>query len=211
MKNSGSGPKNAVSPMPVVLRYASALREMLRGSRVSSARVMGSEMLAIRLRVGSLVKGSITAESGSGMTSMSLLSIARHPRIDDPSKPRPSSKGASSLNSEIGAVKCCHVPSKSMNFTSTITAPLSLIIWRTCLGVIESVSLLAAYGAAFLYLLVDRFASPVFPRKRILTQRSSNGQLSHTQSASDARIDRIAVKDPVHSATIFPQSAQELD
>jgi len=32
MKNSGSGPKYEVSPMPVDLRYASALAAMVRGS-----------------------------------------------------------------------------------------------------------------------------------------------------------------------------------
>ena len=79
---------------------------------------------------------------------MSLLSIDCQPRIEEPSKPRPSSNGASSLNSLIGAVKCCHVPSRSMNLRSTITAPLSLIICRTCFGVIGLVTLLAAYGTA---------------------------------------------------------------
>jgi hypothetical protein len=33
MKNSASGPKYAVSAMPVDFRYASAFRAMLRGSR----------------------------------------------------------------------------------------------------------------------------------------------------------------------------------
>src|SRR5271163_1404685 len=171
---------------------------------------MGSEMLAIRLRVGSLVKGSITAESGSGITSMSLLSIDCHPRIDEPSKPRPSSKGASSLNSEIGAVKCCHVPSRSMNFTSTISTPLSLIIWRTCLGVIGSVSLLAAYGAAFLD-FSERFSElNFFVTKAELTQRSSNRQLSHTQAAPNARMDRIAVTEPCILQQFFLHQASNL-
>src|SRR5712664_3300968 len=98
----------------------------------------------MRLSVGSLVNGSITAVSGSGITSMSLASIACQPRIDDPSKPRPSSKGASSLNSETGAVKCCHVPSRSINFTSTMTAPFSFMNCKTCFGVIDPVGLLAA-------------------------------------------------------------------
>jgi hypothetical protein len=38
-----------------------------------------------------------------------------------------------------------------MNFRSTDVAPLSLIIWRICLGVIERVTLLAALGAATPY------------------------------------------------------------
>src|SRR5271154_1043311 len=109
---------------------------------------MGSWMVQISDSVGSLVKGSSTAVSGSGITSMSLLSIACQPRIDDPSKPRPSSKGASSLNSETGAEKCCQVPSRSINLISTITTPLSLIICKTCLGVMGLVILLAGYGTA---------------------------------------------------------------
>ena len=120
--------------------------------------------MQIRDSVGSLVNGSSTAVSGSGITSMSLLSIACHPRIDDPSKPRPSSKGASSLNSEVGAEKCCQVPSRSINLISTITTPLSLIICRTCLGVIGLVILLAAYGAATVrFVLCLRHGQLVMP------------------------------------------------
>ncbi|MNN49313.1 hypothetical protein D3C81_1638310 [compost metagenome] len=33
MKNSGSGPANTVSPIPVVFRYSSARLAMARGSR----------------------------------------------------------------------------------------------------------------------------------------------------------------------------------
>ena len=98
------------------------------------------------LRVGSLVNGSITAVLQSGTTSMSLDSIDIHPRIEDPSMPSPSVNGASSLNSEIGTEKCCQLPSRSMNLISTITAPFSLIIARTCFGVIEAVILLANFG-----------------------------------------------------------------
>src|ERR1700730_13793976 len=100
----------------------------------------------MRLSVGSLVKGSITAVSGSGMTSMSLDSIDCHPRIEEPSKPSPSSKADSSLNSEMGTVKCCHCPSRSMNLISTMTAPFSFINANTCFGVIEPVILLANLG-----------------------------------------------------------------
>src|ERR1700730_11224721 len=103
-------------------------------------------MSQMRLSVGSLVNGSITAVSGSGMTSMSLGAFNCYPRIEEPSKPSPSSKADSSLNSEIGTVKCCHCPSRSMNLISTITAPFSLIIARTCFGVIESLILLANFG-----------------------------------------------------------------
>src|SRR6185295_18381623 len=86
---------------------------------------MGSAMVQMMERVGSFMNGSITAVAGSGITSMSELWISAHPRMDDPSKPRPSSK-MPSVSSATGTVKCCHIPRKSMNFRSTMTAPRSL-------------------------------------------------------------------------------------
>src|SRR4029450_513818 len=44
-----------------------------------------------------------------------------HPRMDDPSKPRPSSNVSLSRCS-IGNEQCCQLPSMSTNFTSTISA-----------------------------------------------------------------------------------------
>src|SRR3954468_9029536 len=85
---------------------------------------MGSTMLQTSDSVGSFMNGSITAVSGSGTTSMSLAWMGIHPRMDDPSKPSPSSNTAS-VNSASGTVKCCQRPMKSMNFRSTITARLS--------------------------------------------------------------------------------------
>ena len=82
---------------------------------------MGSTTLQIMLIVGALVKGSITAVVGSGTTIMSLLLMACHPRIEDPSNPDPSVKTLS-VSSSMGIVKCCQVPGKSTNFRSTITA-----------------------------------------------------------------------------------------
>src|SRR5262245_33448211 len=52
---------------------------------------------------------------------MSDALIGCQPRIEEPSKPRPSSKSASSY-SLIGIVKCCQVPSRSMNLKSTASA-----------------------------------------------------------------------------------------
>src|SRR5690349_1453348 len=49
---------------------------------------------------------------------MSLLLIAFHPRMDEPSNPEPS-LNRSSVNSLAGIVKCCHVPIRSTNFRST--------------------------------------------------------------------------------------------
>ncbi len=81
-------PKNAVSAMPVLCRYASAFSATPRGSRLYGSRVIGSTIVQMRLRVGSALKISIQADAGSGMTSMSEALIAFHPRILEPSKPR---------------------------------------------------------------------------------------------------------------------------
>src|SRR5512138_308053 len=101
MKNSASGPKNAVSPMPVDFRYFSALIAMLRGSREYGSFVIGSVMLQMSDSVGSAMNGSMTAVSGSGTTSMSEAWIACQPRMDEPSNPRPASK-TSSVSSYSG-------------------------------------------------------------------------------------------------------------
>src|SRR5438309_386846 len=81
---------------------------------------MGSTTLQIMLKVGTFMKGSMTAVDGSGTTIMSLLLMACQPRIEEPSNPEPSVK-TESVNSSIGIVKCCQVPGKSTNFRSTIT------------------------------------------------------------------------------------------
>src|SRR6185503_8439180 len=73
--------------------------------------------------VGCFVNGSMTAVSASGMRSMSLWLIGWKPRIDEPSKPKPSSN-ASGTRRWNGTEVCCHLPTRSMNFKSTITAPL---------------------------------------------------------------------------------------
>src|SRR5438067_13223983 len=97
---------------------------MKRGSRAYGSLVMGSITLQIKESVVSFMNGSISAVSGSGITSMSLAWIGTQPRIEEPSNPRPSSN-TPSVNSAIGMVKCCQRPRKSMNFRSTITACLS--------------------------------------------------------------------------------------
>ena len=51
----------------------------------------------------------MTAVSGSGIRSMSDSWISWKPRIDEPSKPRPSSK-TSSVSSCAGIEKCCIRP-----------------------------------------------------------------------------------------------------
>ena len=71
--------------------------------------MMGSSMSQIRERVATSMKGSMTAVVASGMTSMSEDSIVFQPRMEDPSKPSPSSKVAS-VSSAAGIEKCCQAP-----------------------------------------------------------------------------------------------------
>src|SRR3990170_191238 len=79
---------------------------------------MGSVMLQIRLSVGTFMNGSITAVLASGITSMSLLLIACHPRIEDPSNPNPS-LNTLSVSSSIGMEKCCQTPGKKSQIKKT--------------------------------------------------------------------------------------------
>src|SRR5205085_12266454 len=136
MKNSASGPKNAVSAMPVDFKYASAFSATPRGSRSYGSRVIGSTIVHIKLNVGSALKTSIHAVAESGITSMSEALMTLHPRMLEPSKPRPSLK-ISSLYSVSVVVKCCHVPSKSQNLKSSNFTSLSLIILLTSDGVLS--------------------------------------------------------------------------
>src|SRR5438128_4913449 len=92
-------------------------------------------MVQVSDRVGSAMKGSMNALEGSGRASMSEASMDFHPRIEEPSKPRPSLKD-SSLNSLMGRLKCCQVPKVSTNLTSTILAPAFFASSNTCLGVL---------------------------------------------------------------------------
>src|SRR5580698_5090792 len=79
-------------------------------------------MVQVRESVGAAMNGSMNAVSGSGMASMSLASMLFQPRMEEPSKPKPSVK-TSAVSSLTGTVKCCQVPKVSTNFTSTILAP----------------------------------------------------------------------------------------
>src|SRR6185503_13985393 len=92
-------------------------------------------MVQVSERVDSAMNGSMKAVDGSGMASMSEASMDFQPRIEEPSKPRPSLKAAS-FNSLKGKVKCCQVPKVSTNFTSTILAAAFLAISSACLGVL---------------------------------------------------------------------------
>src|SRR6266568_3464162 len=155
MKNSASGPKNAVSPMPVDLRYFSALMAMLRGSREYGSFVIGSTTLQMSDSVGSAMNGSVTAVEASGTTNMSEAWIACQPRMDEPSKPEPSSKSPS-VSSLTGIVKCCQIPRKSMNFRSTIVAFFSWARPRTCFGVRFAMRFVLSPGMQGVSVLAER-------------------------------------------------------
>src|SRR6476620_6770794 len=77
-------------------------------------------------RVLTLRNGSMYAVVGSGNSDMSDSLMAWNPRIEDPSKFRPSSKTDWS-NDETGTVKCCMTPGRSQKRTSIISTPSSLM------------------------------------------------------------------------------------
>src|SRR2546429_9135476 len=110
-------------------------------------------MVQVSERVGMAMKGSMKAVAGSGMANMSLASIDFQPRIEEPSKPRPSLK-ESSDSSLIGKVKCCQVPKVSTNFTSTILAPCFLASSNTCLG-------LLMLGVCFFFVSIGCLNAPL--------------------------------------------------
>src|SRR5580692_5091752 len=96
---------------------------------------MVSEMVQVRLSVGTAQNGSMNAVPGSGMASMSLASMLFQPRIDDPSNPSPSAKDAID-NSAIGIEKCCQVPKVSTNLISAILAPAFAAMSNALFGVL---------------------------------------------------------------------------
>src|SRR5208283_4622625 len=108
---------------------------MTRGSRSYGSFVIGSYTVQQSDRVVLAANGSMKAVAASGKTSMSEALIALHPRIDEPSKPSPSLK-ISSVSSETGTAKCCHVPCMSQSLRSTILTSLVLARLSTSLGVI---------------------------------------------------------------------------
>src|SRR6476620_11618013 len=102
-------------------------------------------MVQVRERVGTAQKGSMKAVSGSGRASMSDASMDFQPRMEEPSKPRPSAN-ISSVSSAMGQLKCCQVPKVSTNLMSTILAPFFLAISITLLGVLIVLSFLLSLG-----------------------------------------------------------------
>src|SRR3954454_14719307 len=98
---------------------------MLRGSREYASPVSGSWMKKLITSVFAARNGSMNAVVGSGNSDMSDSWIAWKPRIDEPSKFRPSSKTDWS-NDDTGTVKCCMMPGRSQKRTSIISTPWSL-------------------------------------------------------------------------------------
>ena len=78
----------------------------------------------------------MTAEFGSGMKIMSEALIGCQPRIELPSKKKPSLNVPSS-SLPIGIVVCCQMPGRSMNLKSTILAPFFSANFRTSAGVMD--------------------------------------------------------------------------
>ena len=113
-----------MSAIPLPRRYSSAFLAMLRGSLVYGSPVSGSCTKNVRFSVLCDLNGSITAVVASGSSSMSDSWISWNPRIEDPSNISPSENTFSS-NALAGIVKCCIVPGRSQNLTSTNCTSLS--------------------------------------------------------------------------------------
>src|SRR5690242_4729976 len=103
---------------------------MLRGSLEYGAPVSGSCTKKVRFRVLCVRNGSSIAVDGSGSSCMSDSWICWKPRIDEPSNMRPSVK-MPSPNDDAGTVKCCIVPGRSQNLTSTKSTFSSAMKRRT--------------------------------------------------------------------------------
>ena len=80
--------------------------------------------------VFSVRNGSRNAVVTSGSSSMSDSWICWKPRIDEPSNARPSAITVS-VKAATGVVKCCIMPGRSQNRTSTYLTSLSLRYCRT--------------------------------------------------------------------------------
>ncbi|CKR87414.1 Uncharacterised protein [Mycobacterium tuberculosis] len=107
---------------------------MLRGSREYGSRVNGSCTKKLIFSVLAARNGSMRAVSGSGRSNMSDSWIDWNPRIDEPSKAKPSSNTLLS-KAEAGIVKCCMMPGRSQNRTSTYSTFSSLASLKTSSGV----------------------------------------------------------------------------
>src|SRR5438552_2917447 len=113
--------------------------------------------------VGSSMKGSIIADSGSGRKIMSEALMGCQPRIELPSKKKPSLKD-SACNFAIGIVVCCQIPSRSTNLKSTIFAPFFSAYFTASAAVMTSPS--------FGFLRFGNSQAPRTPDRRPCGRRS---------------------------------------
>src|SRR6266566_2013753 len=158
-----------MSAIPDRFRWPSAFLAMKRASREYGSRVIGSTTSQIRKSVLCERTGSIVAESGSGMSSMSLSSIDWNPRMLEPSNPSPSLK-LSTSSSPTGRLKCCHVPGRSTNRTSTTSTPSAFARSRTSRGLV----LLTDFVSTAMNTLHEypRFDGPYSDRRKEQAKRS---------------------------------------
>src|SRR5258708_4741899 len=96
---------------------------------------------------------------------MSDSLIAWKPRIDEPSKPRPSSARAA-VNSPMGTEKCWVEPIRSVNRTSTTSAPAALALRMTSARLLEATPAVA---------VVLAFAIETSIQSRVPAGRPSTG------------------------------------
>ena len=161
MKNSGSGPKKAISPIPEDFRCASARLAIERGSRSYPLPSDGSTTSHCMKMVASSIKGSRLAVEGSGNNNMSEASIPFHPATEEPSNACPSSN-LSISKLEAGTLTCCSFPRVSVKRRSTNLASFSLIIFKTSSAVLDILfslvnsSLLAFYPCRFTNLIPEK-------------------------------------------------------
>src|SRR6267378_1917179 len=175
-------------------------------------------MSHVRDSVGTSKQGSTNALAGSGSSSMSLSLMAWKPRIDEPSNPKPS-VNVSSSSSFKGIEKCCQVPGRSVNRTSTICTPASLARRITSAGdgavdafapVATVGSSVAVIGWGLLPESVSRFASG----GPYAEARGAKGGCQDKPAQNPKKNDRIVTftqklcktyaKEPPRSATAPP-------
>ena len=117
---------------------------------------------------------STKVRPGSGNRSMSLSWIFWNPRMLDPSNPMPS-LNRSSVISPTGMLKCCQLPTRSVNRRSTIWMPRSRALRMTSAGLVlvgvvvdmagftSSRTLTASNSSIAIGLLPGRWATPPPP------------------------------------------------
>src|SRR5436309_4507050 len=114
---------------------------------------------------------------------MSLSWIAWKPRMEEPSKPNPSSK-LLSVTSCVGTEKCCHRPGMSMKRRSTILMSLSLMSFNTSAG------FRMWFGVSFERgVRAKKRAQITAQRPRASTRRSALPSLS--DDSADAKVGRV--------------------